>query len=99
TPLLSLLLAIARLRLRDGGRHVVEKSGHHPQAILGEDAEIDAGDHRRTALGRQFPGIRPYADFSSHNAWGTDHFCFLYQGDLAALCAELRAKGGLFPSS
>ena len=37
--------------------------------------------------------IRPYADFSSHNAWGTDHFGFLYRGDLEAFCAELRAKG------
>jgi catechol 2,3-dioxygenase-like lactoylglutathione lyase family enzyme len=41
--------------------------------------------------------IRPYADFSSHNAWGTDHFGFLYRGDLAAFCAELRAKGVTFP--
>jgi lactoylglutathione lyase len=39
--------------------------------------------------------IRPYAD--SHNGWGTDHFGFLYQGDLAAFCAELRAKGATFP--
>src|ERR1700693_1797063 len=37
--------------------------------------------------------IQPYADFSSHNAWGTDHFGFMYQGDLAAFCAELSAKG------
>jgi catechol 2,3-dioxygenase-like lactoylglutathione lyase family enzyme len=37
--------------------------------------------------------IRPYADFSSHNGWGTDHFGFMYHGDLAALCAELCAKG------
>ena len=41
--------------------------------------------------------IRPYSDFSSHNGWGTDHFGFLYQGDLAAFCAELRAKGVTFP--
>jgi catechol 2,3-dioxygenase-like lactoylglutathione lyase family enzyme len=41
--------------------------------------------------------IRPYADFSSHNAWGTDHFGFLYKGDLAAFCAGLRAKGVRFP--
>ena len=41
--------------------------------------------------------IRPYGDFSSHNAWGTDHFGFLYQGDLEALCAELRGKGVTFP--
>jgi catechol 2,3-dioxygenase-like lactoylglutathione lyase family enzyme len=37
--------------------------------------------------------IRPYADFSSHNAWGTDHFGFMYQGDLTAFCQELRVKG------
>jgi catechol 2,3-dioxygenase-like lactoylglutathione lyase family enzyme len=41
--------------------------------------------------------IRQYTDFSSHDAWGTDHFGFLYQGDLAAFCEELRAKGGSFP--
>ena len=41
--------------------------------------------------------IRPYADFSSHNTWGTDHFGFLYQGDLAAFCDQLRAKGVVFP--
>jgi catechol 2,3-dioxygenase-like lactoylglutathione lyase family enzyme len=41
--------------------------------------------------------IRPFADFSSHDAWGTDHFGFMYQGDLEAFCAELRAKGVTFP--
>jgi catechol 2,3-dioxygenase-like lactoylglutathione lyase family enzyme len=41
--------------------------------------------------------IRPYADFSSHNAEGIDHFGFLYDGDLDAFCAELRAKGASFP--
>jgi catechol 2,3-dioxygenase-like lactoylglutathione lyase family enzyme len=41
--------------------------------------------------------IRPYRDFSSHNAWGTDHFGFLYEGDLEAFCNELRAKGVSFP--
>jgi catechol 2,3-dioxygenase-like lactoylglutathione lyase family enzyme len=41
--------------------------------------------------------IRPYADFSSHNGWGTDHFGFMYKGDLTALCAELRTKGVQFP--
>jgi len=41
--------------------------------------------------------IRSYQDFSSHNAWGTDHFGFLYQGDLAAFCDGLRAKGVTFP--
>src|SRR5262245_63552870 len=41
--------------------------------------------------------IRPYSDFSSHNAWGTDHFGFMYQGDLRAFCDKLRAKGVKFP--
>jgi len=41
--------------------------------------------------------IRPYADFSSHNAWGTDHFGFMYNGDLTTFCDELRAKGVDFP--
>src|SRR6202008_24026 len=41
--------------------------------------------------------IRPYADFSSHNALGIDHFGFLYDGDLETFCAELRAKGVSFP--
>jgi catechol 2,3-dioxygenase-like lactoylglutathione lyase family enzyme len=41
--------------------------------------------------------IRPYSDFSSHNTWGTDHFGFRYQGDLTALCADLRRKGVSFP--
>ena len=41
--------------------------------------------------------ICEYADFSSHNAWGTEHFGFLYQGDLEAFCAELRSKGLSFP--
>jgi lactoylglutathione lyase len=41
--------------------------------------------------------IHPYADFSSHNGWGTDHFGFMYEGDLEALCAQLRAKGVSFP--
>src|SRR6266436_4030393 len=34
--------------------------------------------------------IQPYADYSSPNAWGTDHFGFIYHGDL-------RAKGVRFP--
>ncbi len=41
--------------------------------------------------------IRPFANFSSHNAWGTDHFGFLYHGDLRAFHDELRAKGVQFP--
>jgi catechol 2,3-dioxygenase-like lactoylglutathione lyase family enzyme len=41
--------------------------------------------------------IKPFADFSSHDSWGTDHFGFLYRGDLTALCDELREKGVAFP--
>ena len=41
--------------------------------------------------------IRQYADFSSHDGWGTDHFGFMYEGDLAVFCDELRAKGVSFP--
>lgn len=41
--------------------------------------------------------VRQYADFTSHNEWGTDHFGFLYHGDLRTFCAELQAKGVTFP--
>jgi catechol 2,3-dioxygenase-like lactoylglutathione lyase family enzyme len=41
--------------------------------------------------------IRRYADFYSHNVWGTDHFGFMYEGDLAVFCDGLRAKGVTFP--
>jgi catechol 2,3-dioxygenase-like lactoylglutathione lyase family enzyme len=41
--------------------------------------------------------IRQFADFSSHDANGIDHFGFMYRGDLAAFCEELRAKGVAFP--
>ena len=37
--------------------------------------------------------IQAYADFSSHNARGIDHFGFMYDGDLAAFCDGLRARG------
>ena len=38
-----------------------------------------------------------YSDFSSKNEWGTDHFGFMYQGDLTVFCETLRAKGVTFP--
>ena len=41
--------------------------------------------------------IQPYANFSSHNTWGTDHFGFIYHGDLRAFCDELGAKEVRFP--
>ena len=41
--------------------------------------------------------IQAYSDFSSHNGWGTDHFGFMYHGDLTAFCATLEAKGVALP--
>ena len=41
--------------------------------------------------------IRPFSDFSSHNQWGTDHFGFLFHGDLTAFCEKLSAEGVTFP--
>jgi catechol 2,3-dioxygenase-like lactoylglutathione lyase family enzyme len=41
--------------------------------------------------------IEQYSDFSSHNEWGTDHFGYMYDGDLRAFCDGLRAKGVTFP--
>jgi catechol 2,3-dioxygenase-like lactoylglutathione lyase family enzyme len=41
--------------------------------------------------------VRPFGGFSSHDGLGTDHFGFVYRGDLAAFCAELRDKGVSFP--
>ena len=41
--------------------------------------------------------LRPFSDFSSHDSWGTDHFGFMYQGDLEAFCRELGGKGVSFP--
>ena len=46
------------------------------------------------------PGVptpmRAYADYSSHNEWGTDHFGFTYHGDLKQYCEQLRARGAVF---
>ena len=40
--------------------------------------------------------FRAYGDFSSHNRWGADHIGYTYNGDLAAYCEELKAKGVTF---
>ena len=37
--------------------------------------------------------MQDFADYSSHDEWGTDHFGFTYHGDLNAFCDEIRAKG------
>jgi catechol 2,3-dioxygenase-like lactoylglutathione lyase family enzyme len=41
--------------------------------------------------------MRQFADFSSHDARGIDHFGFIYHGDLTAFCDKLRARGVTFP--
>ena len=40
--------------------------------------------------------MRDFADYSSHDEWGTDHFGYAYRGDLKAFCEEIRAKGAEF---
>lgn len=37
--------------------------------------------------------MRDFADYSSHDEWGTDHFGYTYRGDLKAFCEEIRRKG------
>jgi len=53
--------------------------------------------HREGATPVPARPMQPCARFASHNAWGTDHFGFLYHGDLRAFPDELRAKGVQFP--
>ena len=40
--------------------------------------------------------MQDFADYSSHDEWGTDHFGYAYRGDLRAFCEELRGKGATF---
>jgi lactoylglutathione lyase len=37
--------------------------------------------------------FKDFGSFSSHDRWGADHIGFAYDGDLAAYCKELEAKG------
>ena len=37
--------------------------------------------------------MRDFADYSSHDEWGTDHFGYTYHGDLKAFCEEISGKG------
>lgn len=53
--------------------------------------------HRPGETPKDASPMRDFGDFSSHNEWGTDHFGFMYAGDLGAFCAELAAKGVTFP--
>ncbi|MFT5510049.1 MAG: catechol 2,3-dioxygenase-like lactoylglutathione lyase family enzyme [Hyphomicrobiaceae bacterium] len=41
--------------------------------------------------------IEPFNDFSSHNEWGSEHFGFMYDGDLKTFCDDLATKGVEFP--
>ena len=40
--------------------------------------------------------MKDFADYSSHDEWGTDHFGFTYHGDLTALVDEMKGKGAEF---
>ena len=40
--------------------------------------------------------MQDFGNYSSHNHWGTDHFGFIYRGDLKAYCEELRSRGATF---
>ena len=42
------------------------------------------------------PALNDFADFASHDQWGTDHFGFRVTGDFHAYCEALRAKGVTF---
>lgn len=40
--------------------------------------------------------LKAFADYVSHDQWGTDHFGFSVAGDLRALCTDLKTKGAEF---
>lgn len=37
--------------------------------------------------------MQAFADYSSHNEWGIDHFGLTCRGDLLAFCDDLRRRG------
>lgn len=41
-------------------------------------------------------GLAHFADFASHDQWGTDHFGFRVTGDFDAYCETLRVRGARF---
>lgn len=41
-------------------------------------------------------GLANFADFASHDQWGTDHFGFRVTGDSAAFCDSLKGRGARF---
>jgi catechol 2,3-dioxygenase-like lactoylglutathione lyase family enzyme len=40
--------------------------------------------------------LQSFADYASHDCWGTDHFGFTVTGDFTAFCEGLRRKGATF---
>lgn len=40
--------------------------------------------------------LQHYADYISHNQWGTDHFGFQVSGNLDEFCDRLKKKGATF---
>ena len=62
---------------------------------LGGMTLLVRGQRSGEAPGEPSP-MQDYADYSSHNEWGTDHFGYTYHGDLRAYCDELRSRGAQF---
>jgi catechol 2,3-dioxygenase-like lactoylglutathione lyase family enzyme len=42
------------------------------------------------------PNLQDFADYASHDQWGTDHFGFRISGDFDTYCEALRAKGAKY---
>jgi catechol 2,3-dioxygenase-like lactoylglutathione lyase family enzyme len=40
--------------------------------------------------------LHTFANFVSHDQWGTDHFGFTVVGNLNEFCNAIKAKGGTF---
>lgn len=71
-----------------GGPQIFLELGGAIVIIRGQRPGEEPGDR---------PKISSYGKFSGHNTWGTDHFGFLYAGNLTAFCEDLKAKGVAFP--
>ena len=52
--------------------------------------------HRSGEVPKSPSPMKHYADYSSHNEWGVDHFGFVYSGDLRLYAEELKEKGVRF---
>ena len=42
------------------------------------------------------PDLNSFADFASHDQWGTDHFGFRVSGDFDEFCRDLRERGATY---